>query len=330
VALRQAAFQFYADDGTESTSTPLADTNVGITRQIDASTFLIRFLIQSDDGTVASNTVPQFQFQRNGGSWVNITDASSFIRAVTTTVFSNGQDCTQRLGGTGAFDANNDGCTHTGDAGGAQMDIAANGNNETICAVQLVPAQLQADDVIGIRITTTPTAITVWDTAATVTLTSGATPYTGEPATASVAVTGLAPTVLRGLTGLLPPDAILASSNLTGSVDDVDDATSSPDEAWLVATTPGVATDARFAFPSPPSALLGAQTFRIWLRSTPYEGDPPEVDVELWQGGSLVRVLLAAQPITSLTGQLVEATFSAAEVNPDGANIEVRVRGEPE
>lgn len=55
--------------------------------------------------------------------------------------------------------------------------------------------------------------------------------------------------------GALAPDAILASTNLTGAVTDIqDDPDASPATGWLTATDPLAATDVRVTFPTPGAA----------------------------------------------------------------------------
>src|SRR3990167_10243516 len=111
-------------------------------------TFLLRFAEQETGGTAAGNTDGQFQYQRNGGGWVNITTTSSVVKAVTTTVFANAASLTKRLSGTGTFESSGQGGTHDGLSGGAQNDIAASGNSETECALQIVGADVAGGDVL--------------------------------------------------------------------------------------------------------------------------------------------------------------------------------------
>src|SRR3990167_3814151 len=116
-------------------------------------TFLLRFTEQEAGGTAAGNTDAQFQYNLNGAGWVNITTTSSVVKAVTTAVFANAAACTKRLSGTGTFESSGQGCTHDGLSGGAQNDIAASGNSETECALQLVGADIAGGDIIQFRFT---------------------------------------------------------------------------------------------------------------------------------------------------------------------------------
>jgi hypothetical protein len=201
MALRQNKFQFYAADGTESTSTALAAINTSISKQSDdQATFLIRFLIQADGGTTGTNTAVQFERNINGGAFGSITTTSTIVKAVTTSVFADAAATTARLAGSGTFEASSQGCTHDGTAGGAQMDIVANGNAETVCAVQLVSANITAGDVVGIRISTSPTAITLYDQNATVTITAPPVDVTANTTTGAIAIAGAAPSLILGST----------------------------------------------------------------------------------------------------------------------------------
>lgn len=124
------------------------------------TTFLLRFNEQETGGTAAGNTDSQFQYRLNGGTWTDITAASSVVRAVTTTVFANGADLTKRLSGTGTFEASGDGGTHDGLSGGPQNDIAASGCSETECAMQILSADVSPGDVIEFRLTSPDWTIT--------------------------------------------------------------------------------------------------------------------------------------------------------------------------
>ena len=152
MTVAQTAYRFGGDDGTESTHSFLAALNTPISRAAtDASTFLLRILCQAT-GTGLTNYAPQWQYSHNGGAWTSITTTSAVVKAVTTSVFANAADATSRLGGTGTFVVNNDGCTHDGLAGGANFDITTDGRGETVASLQLVPANIAAGDVIGIRV----------------------------------------------------------------------------------------------------------------------------------------------------------------------------------
>jgi hypothetical protein len=157
------------------------------------TTFLLRFTVQETGGTAAGNTDQQFQCALNGGAFQNITTSSTVAKAVTTTVFANGADLTKRLSGTGTFESSGDGGTHDGLSGGAQNDIAASGNSETECALQVVSANVVNGDVVTFRLTSPDFTITN-DVVPTLTVSESA-PVTVTPGTASLTLTPFAPVV---------------------------------------------------------------------------------------------------------------------------------------
>jgi len=124
------------------------------------TTFLLRFTVQETGGTAAGNTDQQFRCALNGGAFQNISTTSTIVKAVTTTVFANGADLTKRLTGTGTFESSGDGGTHDGLSGGPQNDIAASGNSETECALQIVGGDVVHGDVITFALTSPDFTIT--------------------------------------------------------------------------------------------------------------------------------------------------------------------------
>lgn len=146
-------------------------------------TFLLRFTVQETGGTAAGNTDQRFQCALNGGAFQNITTTSTIAKAVTTTVFANGADLTKRLSGTGTFESSGDGGTHDGLSGGPQNDIAASGNSETECALQINDADTNAGDVITFRLTSPDFTITN-DVVPTITLLAS-TPFSADLTTPS-------------------------------------------------------------------------------------------------------------------------------------------------
>jgi hypothetical protein len=153
MALDQAAYRFGGDDGTESTHSFLAAQNTAIDRlATDASSFLCRILLQASGGVVHSNVFIQWQYRKNAGAWTNITTTSANLKAVTSSVIANQGNATNRLGGTGTFESSAQSTTWDGLTGGSACDIVSNGCCETVCALQLVPADLVATDVLEIRV----------------------------------------------------------------------------------------------------------------------------------------------------------------------------------
>jgi hypothetical protein len=151
MALTQSHYRFGVTELAEQTHGWQAAEDAPI-RLPAAWPFLLRFNVQAD-ATGLNNVDFEFQFRLNGGAWTNVTTASAVVRTGSTTVFTNGQDCTKRLGGTGTFVANNDGCTHDGTTGGANNDIPANGCSECEIGLQVLAADTAAGDLIEFRLT---------------------------------------------------------------------------------------------------------------------------------------------------------------------------------
>lgn len=116
------------------------------------TTFLLRFTLQCD-ATLQNNVDPEFQYRKNGGTWTNLNTTSTNVRAVVAAAFANGDNTTNRLSGTGTFEASSSGCTEDGVSGGATMDIVASGNAETECSMQLRSADLVGGDLLEFRLT---------------------------------------------------------------------------------------------------------------------------------------------------------------------------------
>lgn len=162
VNLHTTHFRFGINELAESTHGWHAALDTNPAQGVIAvdTTFLLRFTVQETGGTAAGNTDQQFRCRLNGGAFQNITTTSSIVKAVTTAVFANGADLTKRLTGTGTFESSGDGGTHDGLSGGAQNDIAASGNSETECALQIVSTDVGNNDVIEFQLTSPDFTIT--------------------------------------------------------------------------------------------------------------------------------------------------------------------------
>lgn len=156
MALTLSHYRFGLAEGTESTHGWLAAQDKAVMLP-PGRPFLLRFCVQAD-ATGLNNVDSQFQYQHErAGSilqdWTNVTTTSAVVRTGSTTVFTNGQHCTQRLGGTGTFEATGAGCTHDGTSGGAANDIPASGNSETLIGLQIIGADTAIGDIIRFRLT---------------------------------------------------------------------------------------------------------------------------------------------------------------------------------
>lgn len=154
MAVTQSHYRFGINELAESTHGWYAneDANPAQGQIALDTTFLLRFCLQCD-ATAQSNVDAEFQYRLNGGTWTNISTTSTVVRAVSTTVFTNGANTTKRLSGTGTFETSSAGCTTDGISGGTAFDIVASGNGETECAMQIRSADVAHGDVIEFRLT---------------------------------------------------------------------------------------------------------------------------------------------------------------------------------
>lgn len=162
VNLHTTHFRFGIDELAEDTHGWHAAEDVNPAQGVIAvdTTFLLRFTVQETGGTAAANTDQQFQCRKNTDPWQDITTTSTIAKAVAAIPFTNGQACTKRLSGTGTFEVSGAGCTEDGLSGGAPNDIAASGNSETECGLQMVGADVAGNDVIEFRLTSPDFTIT--------------------------------------------------------------------------------------------------------------------------------------------------------------------------
>ena len=128
-----------------------------------------------------------------------------------------------------------------------------------------------------------------------------------------------------------PPDAILAQTELTGVVGDIDDDPDAGDGNWLEASGNNVNTDVRTSFASPsadPKVGADLQEFRAEVKQ--FDGGQsgtPDARIELWENGSLVRAG-SDVAVTSASSQVIAFTWNANELGTaDGSLVEAKVVG---
>ena len=128
----------------------------------------------------------------------------------------------------------------------------------------------------------------------------------------------------------LNPDVLIAQTNLSGSVTDIDDDPDSPDGLWLSTSSNNADSIARVSFPSPTGNLTsgaGLQEFRSFVRVTANASNV-NFDLYLYENGA---VLNGGAPIGSITsnstaGQLLTGTWDASLLSDQsGVNVEARV-----
>ena len=163
VDLRQTHFRWGRDELTQSTHGWYGNEDANVNFIPGEIVRLLRFTEQESGGTAIANVDAQFQYRRytggSWGSWTDITTSSSVVKAVPAVAFADGANCTKRLSGTGTFESSAAGCTEDGTSGGTTNDIAASGNSETECALQIIAADVLDGDILEFRITSPDTTI---------------------------------------------------------------------------------------------------------------------------------------------------------------------------
>lgn len=127
----------------------------------------------------------------------------------------------------------------------------------------------------------------------------------------------------------LTPAAILASSNITGAVADVDEAPESPDANYIVPTSTASEWTARFSFATPattPATGASKQAFVVWVQyGVAAALTIPLLKAELYEAGVLVSSL-GTRVVSVAAGQLLIFAWDAALLSAaSGADVEVRL-----
>lgn len=240
IALSQAHYRFGKDDGTESTHTWYAPEDSPASLPLDTN-ILLRICVQESGGTAAPNLVQQFQYSTNGTTWSNVTTViNNAARAVAVNAFTNGQNCTKRLSGTGTFESSAAGCTEDGNSGGSSNDVAASGNTETELGFMLLTGNIAPGAPIYFRLTvsgpTTSITYTVTPTAHVM--------VTKAPALNGAVLAGQAPNRVVNYIAAVAVGALsMAGLQPTATVE-VPNITKSPPAASLAVTgdTPRIPT----------------------------------------------------------------------------------------
>lgn len=98
-----AQYAFY-NDGTESGSTIIGSANSQQELDCD-TTYICRVEIVEENGAGGDCKTPEWEYNHNGGGWVDVTTSSSVVKAVSGGLV-DGNDTTQRLG-SGSFISTN-------------------------------------------------------------------------------------------------------------------------------------------------------------------------------------------------------------------------------
>lgn len=123
------------------------------------------------------------------------------------------------------------------------------------------------------------------------------------------------------------PDAIAASTNLTGAVTAIDEG-KVPGGDWLTPTVSGTAWSLRVTFPTPAAPPVGTQFFTAYLKrhlASPDSNKVVQVTASLYEGGVLVRAL-GTKYVRDSTGQWLVWSWSASELGTaNGSAVEMKL-----
>jgi hypothetical protein len=105
VILNQTSFQVYADDaGGLNGSTPLSAEGVTAGALEVGQNFGLR-IETANTGTAPATLARVLAYSRNGGAWTYVSTTDTYVRVVASAFYSNRDATTQRLTGTGTFQA---------------------------------------------------------------------------------------------------------------------------------------------------------------------------------------------------------------------------------
>ncbi len=148
----QDSFRVRNDDGTDETdATWKAAVNISLVEVATDTNFRVRFLVQETGGGDSGKDL-QLQLQRsvNGGSWINVTAASSFVRIFNSTKLTAGGDTTQQVGG-GTFLTDNN-WVDDDDGLTGQCVFSGSDEAEAEFCLQLIDASVFPGDIVGLRV----------------------------------------------------------------------------------------------------------------------------------------------------------------------------------
>lgn len=155
-SLAQSHFRNGNDDGNEAAYTFLAALDA--TAVLNTNTNYILRLGIVNSGTATATGGYQWQYNKNGAGWNDITTTSSVVKSVDSTNITGNGNCTQRIT-TESFLAANKGQCETGTTGSIILSNTPTAM-ETCLPMQVVAADVSQGDTIEYRVTST-TAIPI-------------------------------------------------------------------------------------------------------------------------------------------------------------------------
>jgi hypothetical protein len=146
----QDSFRYRNNDGSESGATWKYTVNNNGDLDVNTS-YRMRLLVQEFNGGAGNDVDLEFGYNLNSAGWNVISTTSSVVKAVASSHFTNGDDCTQQLG-SGTFITDNDGMTEDGISGGTMLDFAGRDESETELCFQIVSGDVADGDTIEIAL----------------------------------------------------------------------------------------------------------------------------------------------------------------------------------
>src|SRR6185503_5166141 len=146
MALDNAHFRFYNDNGSESGATAYAAQDTTIFPDVTSGNLKLRLRIgvQNVADATLGGIGKRIQFSISGSSYAQLTTGTSGVRAFNSTNLTDEGVTTQRLTGmTGTFQAGK-----VTEDGVTTISVNSNNNTEFLVPVELVAADLRDGDVI--------------------------------------------------------------------------------------------------------------------------------------------------------------------------------------
>ena len=151
-------FRYRNDDGTETTATWVYNENTDGTLEVDTN-YRMRLDVDAEHTAGGSFALtPTWQYQLNGGTWTAITGSSSVVKAVTSVNVSDGTATTAQIAQvTDTFVASE---ITTDGVSPATSTMGSDSHTECELVFQIVGADVNDADTIGMRVLDDTTAIT--------------------------------------------------------------------------------------------------------------------------------------------------------------------------
>jgi hypothetical protein len=140
------------------------------TQTVDAN-FRWRGLLQETAGVAESNFKETLYAQRNSDGWFAVTGSSTIVQGVLSGQYADGDDTTQLLGSGTFISANSAGVEGDGGPGATnEPDYAGNDECEFEFTLQIIGADVDDGDTIGLRIRNNGTEVTTYTNEPTITV----------------------------------------------------------------------------------------------------------------------------------------------------------------